>query len=162
MAPTNPKRLRVADRFVTVLEDIRAGDDYFYTPTQVIRRELHEREAQNASPNPIYQVFTAGGDDSSVEISGVPDGYDEIFNILVVGTIHNYSDPVAAVEKCIRDVRKAINDDTKIGTSGALGDGSLTVQVRIKESPDIPTPVNDCGLFIQVFRIQISGDFGEL
>lgn len=161
MAPTNPKRLQVADRFVTVLEDIRAGSNYFYTPTQVVRRHISDREAQSASPNPVYMVFTMGGEGGSIVISGVPDGYDETFFIVIKGIIHNYSDPVQAVELCVRDVRKAINDDSKTGTSGALGDGSLTVQVRIDTPPEMEY-YDDFGVFFQEFRIQIEGDFGEL
>ena len=55
MAPSNPLRLQIADRFKTVLAAIEAGDNYFYTPHKVEKFPLDYELAKYGN---LYQVFT--------------------------------------------------------------------------------------------------------
>ena len=47
--------------------------------------------------------------------------------------MHDRSDLVSKIEKAVRDVRRAIDQDSKSGAAGTLG--VLAIQVRIDESP---------------------------
>jgi len=156
---TDPLRLQVADRFETVLNAIVAGDDYFYTPHKVAKIPLSYELAKYGN---LYEVFT-GEDVGSIEITG-RENYDETFYVSVVGTVFDRADLVTKVEKAIRDIRRAIDVDAKSPAAGSLG-ASMTVQVRIDESPAISYFSEDKDSFAQFdqkFRVQITGDFGDL
>jgi len=159
MAPSaNPLRLQVADRFATVLEAITAGDSYFYTPHLVSKFPV---EYELAKYGPLYQVFP-GEEAGRIEITG-RENYDETFYISIIGIVHDTSDLVSKLEKAVRDIRKAIDLDSKSETAGTLG--VLTVQVRVDESPIMEyfaEEKNGFGQFDQKFRVQITGDFGDL
>ena len=85
--------------------------------------------------------------------------YDETFHIAINGVVYDAEDPVSKVEKAIRDIRKAINDDSVDFSAGTLG--SLCVQVRIDKPPEIEYFEN-FAFFEQLFRNHISGNFGDL
>jgi len=156
--PNDPLRLQVADRFKTVLAAITAGSSYFYTPHKVSKFPL---EYEIAKYGPLYQVFP-GEEPGAAKIIG-RESYDETFYISVIGIVHDHSDLVSKMEKAVRDVRYAIDLDSKSAMAGTLG--VLCVQVRIDESPVMEYFAEErdgFGQFDQKFRIQITGDFGDL
>lgn len=153
MPPADPKRLQVADRYETVLNTIEAGDNYFFTPHEVAKKLLDYEDAKNG---PLYMVLSES--EGNIEFSG-HELFDETFHISVHGIVHDRNDLVAKVEKAIRDIRKAINDDSKSSAADSLM--NLCEQVRIDDPPEVDY-FEDFGFFRQRFRNQISGDFGEL
>jgi len=156
--PTNPLRLQVQDRIAVVLLSIVAGNDYFYTPHKVLRRFILPIEATGF---PTYSVHPDSG--GTIDLSGAPDLYDEVFYVSVKGYVQDTLNPGAKLEKSIRDVRKAINEDSKSGTVGSLG--NLCVQVTFEKSPETDDgylSLEGFGYFDQQVRVQIAGDFGEL
>lgn len=158
MAPSDPLRLQVADRFVTVLNSIEAGDNYFYKPFKVAKIPIPFEDAKNG---PLYMVFT-GEEPGTIEFAGT-DLYNETFIISVQGIIHDRTDLVSRLERAIRDIRKAINGDTKSGSAGTLG--VLTDECIPPESPEIAyfsKERDDFAVFEQKYRVLINGDFGEL
>lgn len=157
-SPTDPKRLQVIDRIVTVLTAITAGANYFYTPYAVQKRFVHWAEAAGF---PLYMVFSATG--GKVELGGAPDLYDEDFLVSIKGYVQDSTDTVSKMERAIRDIRKAINDDSKSGAAGSLG--AMCVEVAIEEPPETDNgylSLEGFGFFDQRIRIKIAGDFGEL
>ena len=159
MPPSDPLRLQVADRFVTVLTTIEAGDNYFYTPHKVAKIPLDYEKAKYGN---LYQVFT-GEDAGSIADYYQHEVYDETFYISVIGIVHDRADLVSKVEKAVRDVRYAIDQDSKSGAAGSLG--VLTVQVRIDESPMMEyfsEERDSFAQFDQKFRVHITGDIGDL
>jgi len=157
-APTNPLRLKTIDRVVAVLAAIVAGDDYFFTPFEVAKRFKHWNECRGF---PTYMVFTDSG--GNVDLSGAPDIYDEDFYINVKGYVQDNVDTVTKLEQAIRDVRKAINEDSKSMAAGSLG--AIAVEIRIEKSPDTDNgylSLEGFGFFDQQIRVKISGGYGEL
>lgn len=160
MAPsTNPLRLQVIDRFVTVLAAVVTGSSYFFTPGKVAKRFMHLDEI---SAFPCYMV-TAGDKGQQIELTGAPDEYTEWFSVSVKGVIKDSEDTVTTCEQALRDVRKAINEDSKSGAAGSLG--VLTDEVLAVEGPDMDDgmlSLQGYGFFDQRFRVRIHGDFGVL
>jgi len=159
MAPaTNPKRLQVIDRIVTVLKAIVTGDNYFYTPYDVTKRFVHWAEAKGF---PLYMVHSASG--GTIVYAGEQQ-YDESFYVSVKGIVQDQNDTISKLEKAIRDIRKAINDDSESTAAGSLG--TLCVQVRIDEPPETDNGYlqleGGFGFFDQRIHIQITGEYGEL
>lgn len=155
--PSDPLRLQIINRFVTVLGNISAGSNYFYTPHEVLKRIIVPDEVDDT---PTYMVIPEGG--GNIEFT-CTELYDETFKVIVHGIVADNVDIVTRMERAIRDVRKAINDDSKSGASGSLG--VLCVQVRILEPPETDGgafSVIGKGYFAQPFQVTISGDFGEL
>jgi len=156
-SPDSPLRLQVVNRFVAVLEAITAGSNYFYTPYEVVKRIILPEETNGT---PTYMVIPEGG--GNIEFGGT-ELYDETLRIVVHGIVADNVDIVTRMERAIRDIRKAINDDSKSGTPGSLS--VLCVQVRILEPPETDGgafSVIGKGYFAQPFEVTISGDFGEL
>ena len=147
-------RLQVINRIVTVLEAITDGADYWYKPAAV-RKQLMAIE--ECSGYPTYMVFPVSG--GPVEAVG-PDLYDEDMEILIKGYVKDESDPVTKVERCLRDIRRAINEDSKSGVAGTLG--VLAVETRIEQSPEVEFSIDGFGGFDQRIRVKITGAFGEL
>jgi hypothetical protein len=157
-APTNPLRLQVIDRVVAVLAAIVAGSNYFFTPFEVVKRFKHWNECHGF---PTYMVFTDSG--GAVELSGVPDLYTENFYVNVKGYVQDNSDTVTKLEQAIRDIRKAIDVDSKSAAAGSLG--ALADEVRIEKSPDTDNgylSLEGFGFFDQQIRVMIEGTYGEL
>jgi hypothetical protein len=158
--PTNPKRLQVIDRIVTVLQAITAGANYFYTPARVARRVMDYDECDVF---PCLMVTTGDGG-KAIEYAG-EHLYDETFNISIKGFVRDDADPNSAMEKMVRDIRYAINQDTLNGVSGALGDGVLCVQCVFRASPDTDNGfLSQVGLayFDQQVEVTVSGNWGEI
>ncbi len=151
----DPLRLQVLDRIVAVLQAITAGEYYWYTPAQVLKRLIG---IDQCIGYPTYMVFPVSG--GRVEHSGAPDEYDEDMEILIKGYLKDELDPVTQVEKALCDVRRAINEDSKSGAAGTLG--VLAVETRIEASPEMEFSIDGFGGFDQMLRVKISGSFGEL
>jgi hypothetical protein len=157
-APADPLRLQVVDRVVAVLSQIRAGDNYFYTPRQVSKRFVHWNEAKAF---PCYSVSTASG--GKIELEGAPHTYDEDFYISVKGIVQDQADTVTKLERCIRDVRKAIDADSSSGAAGSLS--VLAANYWIDEPPETDDGylvLEGFGFFDQRIRFRVSGTFGVI
>lgn len=157
MPPAASLRLQVINRIVAVLQAIVAGGNYFYTPGAVTKKYLTESELKAF---PTYMVFASTG--GSIEIVST-NLYDETFIVSIKGWIQDQADTVTKVENAVRDIRRAINEDSKSGVAGSLS--TLAVEVRIEEPPDTDDgywSVANLGWFDQRIRVTISGDFGEL
>lgn len=160
MAPTNPLTQQIIERVITVLAAITAGSNYFYTPIDVIKRYVHWREAKFTATQPLYMVFRDSG--GVIENIGA-DLYCEDYFINIKGYVQDPSDTVTKLERAIRDIKKAINDDSKLETAGSLG--ALSAAVTIEEPPETDNgylSLEGIGFFDQRIRVRIDGDFGEL
>ena len=158
--PTDPLTQQVIDRIITVLALIETGADYFYTPAAVIKRFVHWREAKFTPDKPLYMVFR----DSGGEINYIGENlYCEDWVVNVKGYVQDKTDTVTKMERAIRDIRKAINDDSKSEGDGTLG--AITAAVTIEEPPETDNgylSLEGMGFFDQRIRIRTDGDFGEL
>lgn len=161
MAPaTDPLTQQAIERIVTVLAAITTGASYFYTPAAVIKRFVHWREASFGPDNPLYMVFRDSG--GGIGYIG-HELYCEDWNINVKGYVQDNNDTVTKLERAIRDIRKAINDDSKSEAAGSLG--ALAAAVTIEEPPETDNgylSLEGFGFFDQRIRIRTDGDFGEL
>jgi len=160
--PADGKRLKVINRVVAVILQIKSGDDFFYTPHAVVRRWLGPEECKGF---PTYGVFTDSG--GRVELQGVggtPNLFDEIFYINVKGYIHDTEDTVSKLERALRDIRKAINEDAEdTSTTGSLG--QLCDECFFDDSPETDNGyfgMMNMGFFDQRIRIRVSGHIGEI
>jgi len=157
--PATPLRLQIIDRIVAVLQGITTGDTYFYTPGVVAKRFIHWTECKSF---PTYMVFTAPG--GTVELSGAAGAdseYTEDFFVSVKGIVKDSVDTVTRMERCIADIRKAIDADSRSGAAGSLG--VLAVQTRIEDSPETDDgylSLEGFGFFDQKVRISIAGVMG--
>lgn len=160
MTPVDPLSLQCIDRIVTVLGAITAGDDYHYTPIEVLKEYLIWRDATLTKDKPLYMVSRA----SAGVITQIGEHlYEMEFYISVQGYVQDPSDAVTRLCKAIRDIQKAINDDSKSEAAGTLG--ALAAAVTMEESPETDNGYfspEDVGWFDQRIRIRIDGDFGEL
>jgi len=152
----DPKRLLVLNRFVTVLKAITAGASYFYTPYDVQNKFYHFNEVPGY---PLYMVFTEDG--QQPEEAG-HELYDETFSITVNAYVQHSTNAEAVKERCLRDVRKAINDDTKNPAAGSLSALTVRVQVGKTETDNGIYSIADAAFFSQEFIVMISGDYGEI
>jgi len=161
MPPAVPLRLQVINRIGAVLQAIVAGADYWYTPDPgaVVKRFVLWTEAVHF---PTYMVFTGSG--GKVELSGAAGDdseYTEDFYVSVKGIVKDSMDTVTRLEKCIADIRKAIDADSRSGAAGSLG--ALAVEVRIEESPETDDgylSLEGFGFFDQKVRVSIAGVMG--
>ncbi len=161
MAPgTNPLTQQIIERIVTVLAAITTGDDFFYTPAAVAKRFVHWREASFSADKPYYMVFR----DSGGVITQIGENlYCEDYFINIKGYVKDNNDTVTRLERAIRDIKKAINDDSASEVAGTLG--ALAAAVTIEEPPETDNgylSLEGIGFFDQRIRIRIDGDFGEL
>ena len=160
MAPTNPLSQQCIDRIVVVLAAITAGDNFFYTPFDVIKEYMIWREAKLTADKPLYMVARASGG----VITQIGEHlYEMEFYVSVQGYVQDPSDAVTRLCRAIRDIQKAINDDSKSEVAGTLGE--LSAAVTMEESPETDNGYfspEDVGWFDQRIRIRIDGDFGEL
>ena len=160
MAPTNPLTQQIIERVITVLEAITAGDNFFFTPFEVIKRYVHWREARLTPTKPLYMVFR----DSGGVITNIGENrYEDDYFINIKGYVQDPSDTVTKLERAIRDVCKAINDDSASEAAGSLG--ALAAAVTIEEPPETDNgylSLEGFGFFDQRIRIRIDGNFGEL
>ena len=159
MAPTAPIRVTVINRILTVLGAISAGDTYFYTPHKTVE-DSEGVDFALAKNGPLYILFLGEGE-SAIDVVG-RETYDETFYPIIRGVVHARSGIITKMLKSNKDVRKAIDTDSKSGAAGSLG--ALCVQVRIDESPEwfyFEDSMEFAG-FDQRIRVQITGDLGDL
>jgi len=152
----DPIRLQVIDRIVTVLRDIQEGDNYFHSPRQVEKGFVAEPQGY-----PIYMVRSESGGD--IEMHGDAQ-FAETFYVSINGRMQEIGDVVSPMERCLRDVRKAIDADFRAGGAADSLIG-LATTVQFDTPPDITYDVDATGPFAefsQRVRITIFGEFGEL
>jgi hypothetical protein len=159
---SEPLRLQVINRIVTVLSAITAGATYWYTPSQVCKRYIHPQEVQG---DITYMVSTgSGGQLDLAGMAGASSVYDEDLIISVKGYVRHDSDTVTVLERALHDVRNAIDADARDEvTAGSLG--VLTVECRIERGPETDNgyfSLMGLGFFDQEIRCRITGTYGEL
>lgn len=113
MPATAPKRLQIIDRVIAVLKTIVNGADYFYTPYDVAKRFCHWTEPVGY---PYYMVFAGSGG----KIENNTGVYEEDWYITIKGYVKDDLDTTTVMERCLRDIRKAINADMESGSAGSL------------------------------------------
>jgi hypothetical protein len=152
----DPKRLQVIDRIVEVLKGITAGADYFYTPVDV-------RKGFVISPSgyPTYVVRSEAGGEIEMHSDSQ---WRESFYVAIHGAVQEIGDAVTPLERALRDVRKAIEQDFQ----PAAGAGSLitlATSIVFDTPPEIdygPEGQGPLAFFSQRVRITIDGEFGEI
>jgi hypothetical protein len=154
--PAEPLRLQVIDRVVDVLNGIREGEDYFYSPRQVGKGFISEPVAY-----PVYMVRSESGGDIEMHTDAQ---FAETFYLSINGRVQEMGDVVTPLERAIRDVRKAIDADCRSG-AGAGSLITLATAVVFDAPPEITYDADNVGPFAefsQRVRITISGEFGEI
>jgi len=160
MSPTDPLTLQIINRIITVLKAIVAGDNYFYTPHDVAKKFVHWEQATLSPTKPLYMIFRDSG--GSIEFSGT-NQYDETWYINIKGYVKDNADTVTKMERAIRDIRKAINDDSKSAEVGSLGDiAEQTIFETPPETDNGYLSSEGFGFFDMRVKVITSGDFGEL
>jgi len=144
-----PKRIQVRDRFYDVLSSIRAEDGYHYTP-DLVAKNFNEFQ-MGAGKIKLTALPDEGG-----EIVNHSGAVDETFYMLVVGHAENQDDPVLVAERVLNDVRVAVDVDSRIESSTALG--GICLQVVMDESANILHEMAMEGItrFTQRFRCMIT------
>lgn len=148
--PTDPLSVQVRDRFVAALQDIVAGDDYFFTADVVYDNYKNWKERQG---DRAYEVwFGSGG--TWEEFIG--DQAAETFTVIVHGSTQNDENAPRTVRCLIRDVRKAILDDAELS--------ELCSRVTLGETrtDNGAGAMVGSGWFDQEFFCTISGAIDEL
>ncbi len=156
--PADPKRLQVINRIVDVLQSIREGDDYFYSPRQVGKGFIREPQGF-----PIYSVTSESGGDIAMHGDSQ---YAESFYVAIRGIVEEIGsgDMVTPIERAIRDVKKAVEADMASG-----GGAETLIGLATEVTFDIPAEI-DYGLdsvpfkgyFILRIRIRVDGTFSEI
>lgn len=152
----DPKRLQVIDRVVSVLKSISAGADYFYTPMEVCKGFKAALRGY-----PAYLVLSASGGEIMQHLD---QQLDEAFYVEIRGAVQDVGDVVTPLERALRDVRKALNDDFK-PEAGAGSLITLATSMMIDTPPEIDYEFEGQGFFgyfVQRIRFQVSGEFGEI
>jgi len=156
--PEDPKRLKVIDRFVTALKAIYEGADYHFTPREVSKRLKHWREVQSL---PAYFVSADSVDRQPEEVG------TQLFREWMRISVKCYvadreEDPTTQLEKCLRDVRKAIEADHRSSAAGSLGTLVTLLNVDTVEFDNGMLALEGYGYFDQGFIVCVEGDWGEL
>jgi hypothetical protein len=149
-----PKRLLVIERVIVVLKAMRQGEGYWYTAAEVVKQVVHEREVLKF---PFYMVEyeSSPGPPKSM----INHGFTEDLSIIIKGACDGEAgDTTTKLERCIRDVRTAIDADASSGVAGSLG--ALGVIVSI-DSLEIEHDAS-YGYFNQRFVAHIRGDWRSL
>ena len=79
------------------------------------------------------------------------------------GYVQDNNAPGTKIIRAVRDIRKAIDIDSRLGTAGALG--AIAVAVTIEEPPETDNgylSLEGFGFFDQRIRTRADGDYGEL
>jgi hypothetical protein len=147
---TLPLRLQVVNRVIAVLEAITQGADYWFTPA-VVRRHLAPREVVKF---PVYAVFPGEGRDPE-ELSGE---VTEEFEIVIKGAVQSNTDTVTEQEKAIADIRKAIDRDSRVRTTGTLGSLAISVRIGSSATDEGEYVSQSMGFFEQRLKVQIASD----
>ena len=154
--PIEPLRLRVINRIVEVLQGIREGDDYFYSPRQVVKGFIAEPKAY-----PVYMVTSESGGEINMHSDS---NWAETFYVAVRGIVADMGDVVTPLERAIRDVKKAIDGDMASGLPATSLGGLVTSLVF-----DTPAEIDYgfegtgfLGYFVLRIKIQVDGTFSEI
>lgn len=148
----DPIRLRVLDRLVEILKAMREGDNYWFTPGAVLGQFITYQEMK---ASPTYMI----SQDSGGSIEQVQDLYIEDFYVNVKCWVMDKDDPREVLEKCLRDVRTAINADT-LPTAGTGSLADLDALVFFDEPPTTDNgylSLEGYAFFEQRIKIQVSG-----
>jgi len=160
--PADPKSLQVIDRIVTVLNGIVGGGPaYFYTPRGVMKGFRHY---ETVTKFPFYMVAFEGSTDRPVPTGD--NQYHQTLAVSVKGWVDlEKGESVTKLLRCVRDVQKAINEDTKSG-AGPLSLGviccSCNVDTAEADSGFLAIEGRGYGYFDQRVVAVIEGDWGEL
>jgi len=149
---SDPIRLRVLDRIGDVLKAMREGTNYWHTAGEVLDRFISYEEVKRS---PCYMV----SQDSGGAIEQVQDLFIEDFYVNVKCWVMDKDDPREVLEKCLRDVRTAINADT-LPTAGAGSLAALDALVFFDEPPTTDNgylSLEGFAFFEQRIKIQVSG-----
>lgn len=159
--PTDPKTLQVLDRVLLVLREIVRGDDYFVTPGDVIKGFAHY---STLTRFPAYMVAFEGASERPVPIG------DNLYHETIAVSIKGWVDPelgecVTRLLKCVRDVQRAVNEDTRPG-AGPLSLGVLCCQCDVDtvetDNGFLAVEQRGFGYFDQRVVAVVEGDWGEL
>jgi len=152
----DPKRIQVRNRFIEVMDGIRAEGGYFYTPDLVTEKIIEFYKGSGSIRLTAYP-------DEGGEIVNHSGAVDETFYMLVHAVIEDSVDPHKKGERVLQDVRRAIDTDARNPNTGYLG--GICLQVVMDEAADMFTEISAEGHieFMQRFRCQITGaDFAGL
>jgi hypothetical protein len=160
MPPSSePKRLQVIERVITVLRAIVAGPNYWYTPHRVYKKFVHPNDVNHW---PVYMVFLDSG--GEIAFAGSPpQEWDENFYINIKGIVQHSKDTVTPLVRTIRDVRTAIYADFIDPTLGTLH--TITEQIKFEEGPETDNgyfSIINKGFWEQRLFVKINGEFSEL
>lgn len=153
---TDPKRLQIINRIVTVLGAIAAGANYHYTPRQVAKGFVSEPRGF-----PVYEVVTGPGGD-------IRDHSDfqaeETFTVSVLGTVQDAQDVATKLERALKDVRRAISRDLR-PEAGAGSLRTLADWAGFDGQADVNYDFDGKGFFAafsQRIKFTLSGELGEI
>jgi hypothetical protein len=160
--PTDGKRLKAINRIITLLRQIKAGSDFFYTPYAVVRCWLMPEECKGF---PTYGVFAGSGGNTLLQaITGTPNIFDHDFFIIVRGYIHDTEDTVSKEEHSIHDIITAINEDVEdMATTGSLG--RICDKVLIEDAPETDDGwggMANIGFIEQRVHVFVSGTMNQI
>lgn len=157
--PPDPLTLQVIDRIVTVLKGIVGGADYFYTVGEnVIKGAKHYQEVTSFP----FDMVSAETEDRKPEY--LP---DNLVRKYMAVSVKAYVDaeggePVTKLLKHLRDVQKAINEDSRSGTAGALGAIADFTEIETVETDNGMLALEGYGYFDQRVVVCITGNWGTL
>lgn len=157
-APTTPLRVKVIDRFVAVLGAMTDGTKFNYKAYEVGKRLKNFNECAGF---PTYMVFISAM--SGPPVAHLDNEYDEAMVVSVQCWVDmELGEPTTKMAKCLRDVQKAINDDSKSTDVGSLGQLSASLDVGTYETDNGGFSAQGVAFFEQQFVVHIVGDWGEL
>ncbi len=156
--PTDPKKVTIHARAVTVLEGIFQGDDYFYTPGNVQgKATLWKKRMADYE----LAVIFAGAEEAPTHHSG--HRLEETFTLVIGGAIRDHDgETQKALARALRDIRKAVFADMDAGTTGSLGALAIRCQLGPWRSELGEGPLEGFGRFEQEFKFTVSGDIEDL
>jgi hypothetical protein len=156
--PATPKRLQVVERVVEVLQSITAGADYYYTPYAVTKRYV---EPDAADGFPFYMVHIDGSTERPE--SHLDSEYVETIVVSVKGYVKcDLNENVTIVSRCIRDVQRAIDRDSRSTSVGSLGQLTVSLDIDTYTTDSGLAGLDGFGLFEQRIVVRVEGDWGEL
>ncbi len=155
--PAAHLKTQVLDRIVTVLESIRAGSVYFYTPYVVEKRFIHWREAKGF-PTYMVHLDSGGNIDNLMDLQ-----HDVTFYISIKGIVQSDADTPTKLMNCITDIRTAIEIDSSGGVAGSLS--ALCVLTAFDDEAETDNgylSIEGFGFFDQRVIVRIIGDWGTI
>jgi hypothetical protein len=159
--PTDPKSLQVIDRVVEVLKGIvGGGPDYFYTPDVLKGFRMHT----SVTKFPCYMVALEGMPERPRPT--LDSNYFQTVAVSIKAWVDlEQGESVTKLMRCLRDVQKAINEDTKPG-AGPLSLGVICCQCNVDtaeaDSGFMAVEGRGFGYFDQRVVAVVEGDWGEL